>query len=274
MDYIKISNLIVFANHGVFKEEKTLGQKFVIDISLGLETQDAALTNDLDKSVHYGFLSEEVQELFKSKSNDLIETCAEEIAQFILKKYTIVDEVTVSIKKPWAPVHLPLDEVLVQISRKRMRCFLGLGSNLGDSTKLLNSAYSKIENDYTKIINKSSIYTTPAWGLEDQPDFKNSVVEISTTYSLQMLLKHIQKIELDLGRERKIHWGPRTIDIDILFVENQQIYQDNLIVPHPYISEREFVLEPLCEIAPHFIHPTFNKSIRYIYEEFKKSTVK
>ena len=88
-----------------------------------------------------------------------------------------------------------------------MRCFLGLGSNLGDSTELLNNAYSKIENTYTKIINKSSIYTTPAWGLEDQPDFKNSVVEISTTYSLQMLLKHIQKIELDLGRERKNSLG-------------------------------------------------------------------
>ncbi|MBL7574872.1 dihydroneopterin aldolase / 2-amino-4-hydroxy-6-hydroxymethyldihydropteridine diphosphokinase [Peptoniphilus asaccharolyticus DSM 20463] len=273
MDYIKVSNLIVFANHGVFKEEKTLGQKFVIDINLGLQTQEAALTNDLEKSVHYGFLSQEIQDLFQSKSNDLIETCAEEIAQFILYKYSLVDEVSITVKKPWAPVHLPLDEVLVQITRKRFRCFLGLGSNLGDSLELLNMAYAKIEDNYTKIIKKSSVYTTPAWGLENQPDFKNSVIEIETTYSPQVLLKHLQKIEIDLGRERKIHWGPRTIDIDILFVEDQKIYQDNLIVPHPYIQEREFVLEPLCEIAPHFIHPVLNKSIRNIYDEFK-STVK
>lgn len=269
MDYINISNLIIFANHGVFQEEKTLGQKFVVDIKLGLFTQEAAITNQLNKSVHYGLLAQEIQKLFTSKSNDLIETCAEEIAQFILKKYEIVKTVNVVIKKPWAPIQLPLDQVSVEITRKKLRVFLGLGSNIGDSENFLKEATNLIQNEYVTLINSSSIYTTPAWGVVDQPDFKNSVIEIETTYTPQMLLKHLQKIELELGRERKIHWGPRTIDIDILFIEDQKIYTDDLIVPHPYICEREFVLKPLFEIAPHYVHPLENKSIRQIYDTFK-----
>lgn len=270
MDKIEISNLVIFANHGVFKEEKTLGQKFVIDIILQLDTQEAAIKNDLTKSVHYGLLSNEIKDLFTSKSEDLIETCAEEIAQYILNSYEIVKEVTIRVKKPWAPVMLPVDTIFIEITRKRHKVFLGMGSNIGDSENYLKQALEKIQNKYVKVINVSSTITTKAWGLVDQPDFKNNVVEIETTYTPQNLLKHLQKIELELGRERKIHWGPRTIDIDILFIDDMKIYEENLIVPHPYISERDFVLEPLNEIAPHFIHPILNKPIRILFKELNK----
>lgn len=272
MDFININNLIVFANHGVFIEEKTLGQKFLIDVRLGLDTQEAAINNDLTKSVHYGLLSQEITELFQSKSNDLIETCAEEIAEYILNKYEIVTLVTVNVKKPWAPVHLPLDDVSVEITRQRRRCFLGLGSNIGDSENLIKTAIETINDKYTKVVNSSSIYTTKAWGYVDQPDFKNAVIEIMTTYSPISLLHHLQKIELDMGRERKIHWGSRNIDIDILFIDDLKIYSKKLIVPHPYVCERTFVLEPMSEIAPHFIHPIENKSIRQLNEKLISST--
>lgn len=269
MDSIFISNLIVHANHGVFQEEKTLGQKFLIDIKLNLDTQEAGITENLDKSVHYGILANEITELFKRKSNDLIEKCAEEIALFILKKYNLVDEVNVKIKKPWAPIMLPVDEVLVEITRKRHIAFLGLGSNIGDSESLLKEAIESINDDYTVVTNESKLYRTKAWGLENQPDFLNMVIEIETFYEPITLLKHLQKIEIDLGRERKIHWGPRTIDIDILFIDNLKIYHKDLKVPHPYIEERQFVVEPMCDIAPFYIHPVLNKQIRILLEKLK-----
>lgn len=267
MDYIVISNLTVFANHGVFREEKVLGQKFCIDIKLGLDIQEPAITNDLEKSVHYGILSNEISELFKSKSNDLIEQCVEEIAQFILKKYSIVEEVLIRVKKPWAPVNLPLDMVFVEIKRKRHRAFLGLGSNMGDSKAFIEEAIQSINDDYTKVKNIAKFYKTKAWGFKEQDDFLNTAIEVETTYNPKGLLRHLQKIENELGRERKVHWGPRTIDIDILFYDDDKIYKEDLIVPHPYIEQRKFVLEPLCDIAPHFIHPIKNKSIKTLFDE-------
>lgn len=269
MDYIVISDLLVFANHGVFQEEKNLGQKFYLDLKLVLDTQSAGLHNKLDRSVHYGLLAKDISSFFSSKSNDLIETCAEEVAQRILNQYPIVEEVTVRIKKPWAPIALSVDTVFVEITRKRHRVFLGLGSNIGDSSKLLKEAIQKMEDPFLKVQKTSSLYQTKAWGLTCQPDFLNQVIEVQTTYEPLELLSHIQSIELELGRVRKVQWGPRTIDIDILFFDDITLYRENLILPHPYVEEREFVLEPMNEIAPHFIHPVQKKSIRVLLRELK-----
>lgn len=272
MDYISISDLLIFANHGVFEEEKRLGQKFLLDIRLGLSTQHAALHNDLESSVHYGLLSQEVERLFRSRSHDLIETCAEEVAQFILKTYPLVEEVFVRVKKPWAPVHLPLDTVCVEVSRKRHRAFLGLGSNMGDSEAFLNTAIQRIQDEHTTLLQASSLYRTKAWGRTEQPDFLNQVVEVQTSYEAMELLRKLQNIELELGRERKIHWGPRTVDIDILFFDDIKSYTKELILPHPYVEERDFVLEPMNEIAPHFIHPILNKPIRKLWKELQETS--
>ncbi|MBS4749779.1 2-amino-4-hydroxy-6-hydroxymethyldihydropteridine diphosphokinase [Carnobacteriaceae bacterium zg-ZUI78] len=272
MDYIVVSDLLIFANHGVFQEEKTLGQKFYLDLKLGLSTQRAALSNDLTASVHYGELAQHITTLFQQQSYDLIETCAEKIAHFILSTYPIVDEAHVRVKKPWAPITLPVESVYVDIVRKRHRAFLSLGSNIGDSQALLETAIQKLNNTYIKVTKLSSLYRTKAWGLTDQPDFLNQVIEIETFYEPQTLLQHLQNIELELGRERHIHWGPRTIDIDILFYDNQIIYESNLIVPHPYIQERTFVLEPMCDIAPHYIHPILQKPIRNLFDTLKTDT--
>ncbi|MDO5718822.1 MAG: 2-amino-4-hydroxy-6-hydroxymethyldihydropteridine diphosphokinase [Tissierellia bacterium] len=274
MDTIKIKNLIAFANHGVFQEEKKLGQKFLIDIEIKLDTQKSAISKNLEKTVNYGILSQEIDKLFKMESFDLIETCAEEIALFILKTYAMVLETIVEVKKPWAPIGLPLDEVSVKIHRKRNRAFLGLGSNLGDSKLQLEKAREYIESEYTRILNLSDLYKTKAWGYENQPDFLNQVIEIETFLEPHALLEDLQGIENKMGRERKIHWGPRTIDIDILFFNDYQLYDEDLIIPHPYIQERAFVLEPLTEIAPHFIHPVSKKPIRELLKEINEKDSK
>jgi len=113
----------------------------------------------------------------------------------------------------------------------------------------------------------SSIIETNAWGKTKQPDFLNQVILLETKLSPQNLLKKCQEIENKLGRERKERWKERTIDLDILFYNDLVLNDVDLIIPHPYISERKFVLKPLNEIASDFIHPVFKKSILVLYEE-------
>lgn len=127
--------------------------------------------------------------------------------------------------------------------------FIGIGSNIGDRTKNIETALEEISN-LAKITNKSTIIETKPVGYDDQGDFLNLVVEIETDLSPLDLLKHLNEIENKMGRIRTIKDGPRIIDLDILLYKNQTISQKNLKIPHPRMHEREFVLKPLIEIAP------------------------
>lgn len=133
--------------------------------------------------------------------------------------------------------------------------YLLLGSNLGNSKEILDHAVSEIEHDIGDIINASSIYKTKAWGIEDQPDFLNQVVEIESSFSPEVLLEKVNEIEEKLGRVRLIKWQARIIDIDILYYGNVIIKSKDLVIPHPENENRNFVLAPMAEIAPDFIHP-------------------
>ena len=112
MDKIYINNLEFIGFHGVFPEEKKLGQKFLVSLELTVDTREAGKTGDLTKSVHYGLVAQDVEKLFLEKSIDLIETCAENIAEMVLKKYELVKEVKVIVKKPWAPLQMHFENVL------------------------------------------------------------------------------------------------------------------------------------------------------------------
>lgn len=129
--------------------------------------------------------------------------------------------------------------------------YLGLGANLGDREKNLRAAIDRIKKiSGVKLLKISSFYETAAWGVENQPDFINAAVKISTELKPLKILDAVQKIELELGRVRKEHWGARTIDIDILLVDELKINLPRLKIPHPYLYERDFVLVPLSEIFP------------------------
>ena len=129
--------------------------------------------------------------------------------------------------------------------------YLGLGANLGEREKNLRAAIERIKKiDGVKLLRVSFFYETAAWGLVNQPDFLNTAVKISSTLEPFKLLDALQKIEIELGRVRKEHWGARTIDIDILFAENFQINSERLTIPHKYLFERDFALIPLAEIFP------------------------
>lgn len=141
-----------------------------------------------------------------------------------------------------------------------------LGGNIGDVRETLNAALEQIENKCGVTLIKSSLYETAAWGNEDQPMFLNQVITIQTALSPFELLKALQEIELILGRKRLEYWGARTIDLDILFFENEVIESQRLTIPHPQIQNRKFTLIPLLEIKDEFIHPVLKKSISKLFE--------
>jgi len=133
--------------------------------------------------------------------------------------------------------------------------FLLLGSNLGNRAKVLKEAIEALEFNGVSLIKASSIYETAAWGKTDQQAFLNQVLQVRTSLEARELLKLILEIELELGRVRKVKWGERLIDIDILYYHNLISNEKDLEIPHPGIPYRRFTLIPLVEICPHFIHP-------------------
>lgn len=145
--------------------------------------------------------------------------------------------------------------------------YLLLGSNEGDRFFHIHEGKRMLQASVGNIIKQSSLYETAAWGHTQQPDFLNAVVKINTTKTATQLLQSIQQIEAHLGRQRTVHWGQRTLDIDILFFGNQIIQQSDLHIPHPYLHQRRFTLLPLSEIAPGLIHPIFKKRISTLLKE-------
>lgn len=138
--------------------------------------------------------------------------------------------------------------------------YLGLGSNLGDRQENLALARERISENIGEIVSQSGIYETAAWGLKEQDDFLNQVICLTTKYKPSVLLEKILAVEQSMGRIREVKWGARTIDIDILYYNDAIIKLDNLTIPHPFIQERRFVMGPLAEIAPEFVHPVLEQT--------------
>lgn len=147
------------------------------------------------------------------------------------------------------------------------RVFLGMGSNMGNRARRLEQAAELIAKlPDTEVVRLSSVYETEPWGVSGQMDFLNQVAEIRTGLSPAGLLKACQAVEHRLGRERKKRWGPRTIDIDILFFGGAVIEEENLRIPHPAAAGRRFVLAPLAEIAPGFTDPESGRTVTEMLE--------
>jgi len=139
--------------------------------------------------------------------------------------------------------------------------FLITGGNIGDKQKNLETASALINERVGGIIKSSKIYETEAWGITEQPAFYNQVHMIKSDFSAEEILDKILDIEEEMGRKRTIKNAARIIDIDILFFNEEIVNEQNLVIPHPQISNRRFVLLPLNELVPEMIHPVFKKSI-------------
>lgn len=152
--------------------------------------------------------------------------------------------------------------------------YIGLGSNIGEREKNCTIALEKLNKKGIRIKKVSSMHETEPWGLKDQPRFINMVVEVETDLTPEGLLAVLKEIEKEMGREKTVKWGPRIIDLDILFYNDKIINEKELQIPHPLLHKRDFVLRPLVEIAPDKIHPILKKSIRRLMEELNAQDTK
>ena len=139
--------------------------------------------------------------------------------------------------------------------------YLALGTNLGDRLANLKQAISAL-TPQLDVKAKSQVYETPPWGFEDQPKFLNQVIKAKTYLDPEPLLKHLKRLEVALGRKESFVNGPRLIDIDILFYDDLVMNKPSLVIPHPRLHERGFVLLPLLDIAPDLVHPVYKKAVR------------
>lgn len=153
------------------------------------------------------------------------------------------------------------------LPKKRFRAYLGLGSNLGDREEYLDRARKELaRHPQIKVTRNSSLYETEPAGYLEQGWFLNQVVEIETDLQPLELLEVMQGVENRLGRKREIRGGPRTIDVDLLLFENLGFSTFELTIPHPRMYGRNFVLVPLSEIAPHFVHPDGKTTVEHLKE--------
>lgn len=271
MDKITIKDLEVFAHHGVYEEENVLGQKFLVSVSFYLDTSLAGRDDNLEKSINYAAAAWKIKQFLEEHTYKLLETAAEKLAKELLLTYPLAEKAEVEIKKPWAAILLPLDTVSVCVERGWHTAYLSIGANLGDKEANLKRAIELLNaNPEIRVTKQSDFIVTEPFGGVEQDDFLNGALELKTLLTPQELLAYIGTIEADLKRVRNIHWGPRTIDLDIIFYEDWVIREENLIVPHIGMAEREFVLEPLQQIAPTKVHPLLGLNVYQLYEKLKK----
>ena len=177
-------------------------------------------------------------------------------------------EVELELEKPWAPIGLHLETVSVAIRRKWHTVYIALGSNMGDRERYLQTAVESIgKKEGCQVEKVSSFVRTAPYGGVEQEDFLNGCMQIRTLLTPRELLEFLQEIEKQAGRERKIHWGPRTLDLDIIFYDREVIEEEDLQIPHTEMQKRDFVLIPLREIAPFLRHPITGKTVGEMAEE-------
>ncbi len=270
LDKIFIKNLEVFGKHGVLPEENRLGQKFLINAILYISTREAGLKDDLTKSIHYGEVSHFISSFMTKYTFQLIETVAEQMARAILLEFPSMEKIKLEILKPWAPIGLPLESVSIEIERGWHQVFVAIGSNLGDRKKFLDEGINALKENKDCIVEQvSEILVTKPYGVTEQPEFLNGMIKLKTLLNPEELLELLHQIEKESGRERLVHWGPRTLDLDIIFYDDCIIDTKDLQIPHIDMQNREFVLKPLVELAPYVRHPLLHKTVTQLLDELK-----
>ena len=244
MDKIEIRDLEIFANHGVFPEETALGQKFVVSAVMYTETRPAGLADDLSASINYGEVSHMITDFLQKNTYKLLEAAVENLAELLLLSLPLLKKITLRIEKPWAPVGLPLKTVAVEITRGWHTAYVAFGSNMGDKKKYLDNAIQGLRDMKEIVVEKVSEYlVTEPYGGVEQDEFLNGALRVRTLLC------------------------PRTLDLDILFYDNEIIDTEVLHVPHIDMENRDFVLKPMVEIAPYLRHPVLNLTMEQLLKK-------
>ncbi|MBQ7955491.1 MAG: 2-amino-4-hydroxy-6-hydroxymethyldihydropteridine diphosphokinase [Lachnospiraceae bacterium] len=271
MDEIRIRELEVYAYHGVFPEENEKGQPFFVNATLYTDTRKAGQTDELEYSTHYGEVCYLINRIMKENTWKLIETVAEKVAEEILLTYPLVQKVQLEIRKPSAPIGLPFGSVSVAIERGWHKVYIAFGSNMGDKKQHIQNAIKGLKtHPHIMVQTVSDFIVTKPYGGVPQEEFLNGAMEIETLLSPVELLDFLHELEQRENRERTIHWGPRTLDLDILLYDNLVYEDEQLIIPHVDMQNRDFVLKPMAQIAPNMRHPIYKKTMQELCNRLDK----
>lgn len=262
-DRIQLRGLRATGVHGALPEEQVRAQPFELDIDLELDLSTAGASDSLEDTVDYAEVTSRALGIVQADSYRLLERLAQAVADAVLGSCAAA-AVTVALRKLRPPVAGDLQSAGVVLRRMaagslpgaplggglRRRAFLGLGSNLGDRRGQLRSAVAALPD----VAAVSPIYETdPVGGPAGQGPYLNLVAELRTALPARALLALAQRLEAAAGRERVERWGARTLDVDILLVGDEVSEEEDLVVPHPRMAERAFVLAPLADLAPEVV---------------------
>ena len=267
-DFIRITNLEIYAYHGVLEEEKQKGQVFFVNLKLYMPLRKPGLSDALVDAVNYDEVCSLVVDVFTKEVYDLIEKAAEKTVEALMHQFPALEAVEMELRKPDAPITCAPEDVSVNIYREWHKVYVAIGSNHEDAEYYLDEACKQMmESTYVKNFKKSSIIQTKPYGPIEQLDFQNGCVSFETYMEPEELLAFLNQIEANLKRERVLRWGPRTIDLDIIFYDDITYNSDVLTIPHIDMQNRMFVVEPLFELCPYFRHPILGKSIEQMRAE-------
>lgn len=271
MDKVQITDLEVFARHGVFPEENKLGQKFLVCVQMYMDVEQAVQQDNIEQAVNYGEVCYFIKDWMEQHTMKLLETVADLLAKDILMRFPMIERIILEVKKPNAPVMLPFGCVSVEVDRRWHDVYVGVGSNLGDRKATIQEALHLLKMQEGCRIGKiSDLIETEPYGYTDQDTFLNGCIQVKTVQRPEEFLETLHAIENALGRERTIHWGPRTLDLDILLYDDLIYNSETLTIPHSDMQNREFVLKPLAQIAGTRWHPVLRKTINQIYHKLEE----
>jgi dihydroneopterin aldolase/2-amino-4-hydroxy-6-hydroxymethyldihydropteridine diphosphokinase len=270
MDRILVDDLRVMCVIGALAHEREAAQPLRIDLSVGVDLADAGRSDDLDDTVNYGLVAERVTEMAMASKYVLLERLATEIADIVLS-FDRVDDVEVTVTKLRPPVPNDLATTAVHIARSRAHpapsaahghtVIVALGSNLGDREAHLRLAVDQLDR-LGQVTAMSDVYETePIGGPDEQGAYLNMVAVVATALDPFAFLRRCQRIEVLARRERLVHWGPRTLDVDVLFFDDVVVESPELSLPHPRVHERRFVLAPLADVAPERVPDGWQESL-------------
>ena len=256
-DRIELRGLRVRGRHGVFEHERRDGQDFAVDAVLELDLRAAAATGDLTRTVHYGELARALADDVRGEPVDLLETLAERLLRTCLADPR-VEAAEVVVHKPQAPIAETFGDVAVAVRRTREEVFppprdgvLALGSNLGDREGTLASAVGELaRTPGLEVVAVSPVVETDPVGGPDQPDYLNAVVAVRSTLTPHGLLAACLDVERRHGRERRVRWAARTLDVDVITYGDLVLDGPDLVLPHPRAAQRAFVLAPWAALDP------------------------
>ena len=270
-DEIRIEKLEVYAYHGVYPEERKRGQIFLVNTVLHTDTHRAGTEDKVELSTDYGAVSMFIDRWMKENTCHTLEAVAGNLAREILLNFDLINALDLEILKPEAPIPLTFGCVSVKIHRSWHKAYLSVGSNMGDRKKYLEDGIEALKaHPLIKQVKVSELIETAPYGGVEQADFLNAAIGLETLMEPEELLEALHNIENSAGRERILRWGPRTLDLDILFFDQLVYESDTLVIPHPDLHNREFVLKPLSTIAPNYRHPLLGMTVSQELAELEK----